>query len=90
MRITNGMTHKNFNHNLNKSLERMAKIDEQLNTGKLINRVSDDPAKAAKIMRLKNDIAKNAQYNKNIVDATNHLDVTDQSLERLNRKFLKL
>lgn len=82
MRITNGMTHKNFNRNLNKSLERMAKIDEQLNTGKLINRVSDDPAKAAKIMRLKNDIAKNAQYNKNIVDATNHLDVTDQSLEQ--------
>lgn len=90
MRITNGMTHKNFNHNLHKSLTRMSKIDEQLNTGKMINKVSDDPAKAAKIMRLKNDIAKNVQYNKNIVDATNHLDVTDNSLEQVSDGLQKI
>ena len=57
MRITNGMSQKNFNYNLHKNLTRMSKIDEQLNTGKEINRLSDDPAKAAKIVRLKNDIA---------------------------------
>lgn len=90
MRVTNGMTHKSFNHYLHKNLSRMNKIDEQLNTGKEINRISDDPAKAAKIMRLKNDIAKNAQYNKNIVDATNHLDVTDKALEQVNDGLQKM
>ncbi len=90
MRITNGMSQKNFNYNLHKNLTRMSKIDEQLNTGKEINRLSDDPAKAAKIVRLKNDIAKNAQYHKNIVDATNHLDVTDKSLEQVTDSLQKM
>ena len=48
MRITNGMTNRNFNYNLHKNLTRMNKIDNQLNTGKEINKISDDPAKAAK------------------------------------------
>ena len=90
MRITNGMTNRNFNYNLHKNLTRMNKIDNQLNTGKEINKISDDPAKAAKIMRLKTDIAKNAQYNKNIVDATNHLDVTDKALEQANDGLQKM
>lgn len=83
MRVTNGMTHRNFNYNLNKNLTRMTKIDEKLNTGKEINKISDDPAKASKIIKLKKDIAKNAQYKKNIVDATNYLDVADKSLEQV-------
>lgn len=90
MRITNGMTNRNFNYNLHKNLTRMNKIDNQLNTGKEINKISDDPAKAAKIMRLKTDIAKNIQYNKNIVDATNHLDVTDKALEQANDGLQKM
>lgn len=90
MRITNGMTNRSFNYNLHKNLSRMNKIDQQLNTGKEINKISDDPAKAAKIMRLKNDIAKNAQYNRNIVDATNHLDVTDKALEQVNDGLQKM
>lgn len=90
MRVTNGMTHKSFNHHIHKNLSRMNKIDEQLNTGKEISRISDDPAKAAKIMRLKKDIAKNVQYNKNIVDATNHLDVTDKALEQINDGLQKI
>lgn len=90
MRITNGMSQKNFNYNLHKNLTRMSKIDEQLNTGKEVNRLSDDPAKAAKIVRLKNDIAKNAQYHKNIVDTTNYLDVTDKSLEQVTDSLQKM
>ena len=90
MRITNGMSQKNFNYNLHKNLTRMSKIDEKLNTGKEINRLSDDPTKAAKIVRLKNDIAKNAQYHKNIVDATNYLDVTDKSLEQVTDSLQKM
>lgn len=90
MRVTNGMTNRSFNYNLHKNLSRMTKIDNQLNTGKEINKISDDPAKAAKIMRLKNDIAKNAQYNRNIIDATNHLDVTDKALEQVNDGLQKM
>ncbi len=90
MRITNGMNNRSFNYNLHKNLSRMTKIDEQLNTGKEINKISDDPAKSAKIMRLKNDIARNAQYNRNIVDANNYLDVADKSLEQVNDGLQKM
>ncbi len=90
LRITNGMIHKNFNHHLHKNLTKMSEVDEQLNTGKEINRISDDPAKAAKIMRLKKDIAKKEQYNKNIVDVTNHLDVTDKALGQVGDGFQRV
>ena len=90
MRITNGMTQRNFNYNIHKNLTRMSNIDEKLNTGKEINRVSDDPAKAAKIMRLKKDLAKNIQYNKNIVDSTNYLDVADTSMEQVGNGLQRI
>lgn len=90
MRVTNGMTHKNFNYNLNKNLTRMTKIDEKLNTGREINKISDDPAKASKIIKLKKDIAKNIQYKKNIVDANNYLDVADKSLEQVGSGVQRL
>lgn len=84
MRVTNGMSSKNFSYNLHKNLTRMSKIDEKLNTGKEINRISEDPTKASKIIGLKNDIAKNAQYKKNIIDTTNYLDVTDNALSQFS------
>lgn len=90
MRVTNGMSQRNFNYNLHKNLTRMSKIDEKLNTGREVNRLSDDPVKASKIVQLKNDIAKNAQYHKNIVDATNHLDVTDKALEQVTSGIQKM
>lgn len=90
MRITNGIINKSFNNHLQKNLGSMSKIDEQLNTGKEINRISDDPAKASKIMRLKKDIAKNVQFNKNITDGTNTLDVTDNSMEQINDGLQKV
>lgn len=90
MRVTNGMTHRNFNYNLNKNLTKLNKIDEKLNTGKDINKISDDPAKAAKIMKLKKQIAKNAQHKKNIVDVNNYLDVADKSLDQIGNGIQKI
>lgn len=90
MRITNGMSSKNFNYNLHKNLTRMSKIDEKLNTGKEINRISEDPAKAARIIGLKNDIAKNVQYKKNIVDTNNYLDVADNALSQFSDGLQKI
>lgn len=90
MRVTNGMTHRNFNYNLNKNLTKLNKIDEKINTGREINKISDDPAKASKIMKLKKDIAKNVQHKKNIVDANNYLDVADKGLDQINNGLQKI
>lgn len=80
MRITNKMMSSNYLRDMNKNLKNLDKINEQMATGKLISRPSDNPFKVARSMQLTSDINTNKQYNDNIKDATNWLDTTDQAV----------
>lgn len=80
MRITNKSMMTNYLSNLNKSLKRMSDSQNQLASGKNIQRPSDDPFGTIKAMNLDTSLKQNEQYKKNIEDSLDFLNVTDASL----------
>ena len=83
MRVTNKMLSNNFLRDMNTNLNNLSKLQNQMASGKQINKASDDPVKAAKIMQMNSDINANDQYNANIKNTTNWLDVTDGTLDKV-------
>lgn len=83
MRVTNRMMANNYLRDMNKNLKNLDTINNQLATGKEINKISDDPFKAARSMQLSTDINTNEQYNTNIKDTMNWLDTTDEALHQV-------
>lgn len=86
-RITNSMMTSNYLRNVSKNLNNVQKLQNQLSTGKEISKPSDDPFKASRIVKMYADIGSNEQYNDNITDVSNFLDVTDSSYEQLGNVF---
>lgn len=83
MRVTSKMMTTNFLSNMNRNLNQMQKIQNQLTTGKTVHRPSDNPFIVARSMQLHGDIEANEQYNSNIKDTINWLDATDTALGQL-------
>lgn len=83
MRITNNMMISNMVKNLGNNQSRLSKYQNQLDTGKKISVPSDDPVVAARALKLRTDVAKVEQYQKNIGDATSWLDATDETLGKI-------
>lgn len=85
MRVTNSSMMANQMYDNQQNLQRMNKLNEQINTSKLVNRVSDDPHKAVKIMRLNNEIKYTEKYNYNIDETVGWMNNTDSSLDELGK-----
>ena len=83
MRITNTSMIRNHMYDTQENLTRMNKTNEQIGSSKMINRVSDDPHKAIRIMNLNNEIRYTEKYNYNIDETVGWMDTTDGSLEHL-------
>jgi len=67
-RVTQGLLVQRTLTNLNRQLSRISVLQEQLATGRRVNRPSDDPIDARRAMNLRTLIAKNAQFQSNIDD----------------------
>lgn len=80
MRITNNMMISNMIRNLGNNQSRLSKYQDQLDTGKKISVPSDDPVVAARALKLRTDVAKVEQYQKNIDDSESWLDLTETAL----------
>jgi len=85
MRVTNQMLSNNFLRDMRTNLNNLSTIQNQMASGKQINKPSDDPAKASKIMQMYSEIDSNKQYNSNIKNTANWLDVTDTTLDRVGK-----
>lgn len=83
MRITNSSMMSSYLKDMQKNLQSMNKLNTQLNTGKVISKVSDDPYEAIKILNLQNEISDVEKYNSNADEVLGWLDVTDESLDRI-------
>lgn len=81
MRINNASMIRNHMYDTQQNLTRMSKINEQINSGKVVNRVSDDPHKAIRIMNLNNEIRYTEKYNYNVDEVVGWMETTDGSLE---------
>ena len=80
LRITNKMLSDNFLSDVNRNLQNMQKLQQQMTSGKEISKPSDDPFKVARTMQLNSDIDANNQYNSNITDSINTLSTADTAL----------
>lgn len=80
MRITNATLTNNYLRNLNRNLNQMQKYQNQLSSGKVVSRPSDDPILVSKIMALEENIAQNVQYNTNIRDTIGWVETQDTAI----------
>lgn len=79
-RVTQNVTSRNVLANLQLSLSKMQGLQDQLSSGKLINKPSDDPAGAVNAMSLRSDSTRNAQYSRNAQDGIGWLSTADNTL----------
>ena len=80
VRITQSMMSDRSMSGMQIGLNRLAKIQEQLTTGRIINRPSDDPTGATAAMRIRTSVATQLQYVRNGEDAMGWLNQLDSSL----------
>lgn len=89
MRVTTKMLTSNFQRNMNTSLSKFQKLQNQLASGKVVTKPSDHPFLATRIMDYNTEIARKEQFESNIQDVTEFMDVTDSVLsqvtDQLNR-----
>jgi flagellar hook-associated protein 3 FlgL len=80
-RVTQQMMAQHSLTSMQGGLSRLAKIQEQLSTGRVINRVSDSPADASAAMRLRSSLVDQQQYARNAADGAAWLNQADQTLQ---------
>ena len=90
MRITGKMMSNNYQRNLNKTLNSLQKVNNQLASGKEISKPSDNPCLATRIMDYDTEIARKEQYLRNIEDVESFLDITDTALGQLGEQMKRL
>src|SRR4051794_29692114 len=79
-RVTESSIHTRVLANLQRSIQRGEKIQEQLSSGKQINRPSDSPNGTMQSMQLRGETRANAQYMRSADDGTGWLGSLDGTL----------
>jgi flagellar hook-associated protein 3 FlgL len=82
MRVTQGMLTGNMLRNLSASYARLGKYQDQLATGKKINRPSDDPVIAMKGMIYRTNLTEVEQFKRNFSEAYNWIENSDAALDK--------
>lgn len=72
---------------LQSSLGRTQDLQNQLSSGRRVNRPADDPAAAAAAMKLRSERTANQQYQRNVEDSTGRLAVADSALVQISDRI---
>lgn len=86
-RITQSTMSTTALRGLQTSLGLVQELQQQLSSGKRVNRPSDDPAATAAAMTFRSQRASNEQYLRNAATATARLNVTDNALTQLSDRL---
>lgn len=86
-RITSNILTTNYLRNMKKNLNNMKSLQNQLASGKNIQKASENPYTASRSMQLNTEMSYNKQYNENIKDTSNWLDTTDTALSQMGNVF---
>jgi flagellar hook-associated protein 3 FlgL len=79
-RVTQNMMTRHSVDSLQAGLGRMARLQEQLSTGRVLNRPSDSPTDTTSAMRLRDTLAATRQYQRNAQDGLAWLGTIDATL----------
>lgn len=83
MRVTQSMLSSNMLRNLSNSYAKMGKLQSQLETGKKVNRPSDDPVVAMKGINYRTAVDKVEQFQRNLGEVNSWLDTSDDTLDKV-------
>lgn len=86
-RITSNILTTNYLRNMKKNLNNMKTLQNQLSSGKTIQKASENPYTASRSMQINTEISYNKQYSENIKDTSNWLDTTDTALSQMGNVF---
>ena len=90
MRITQSSIAASSLANLQASLARNAQLQEQMTSGKVINRPSDSPTGIVTVMSMKSQIASSSQYSRNAADGAAWLGTVDGTLQTVNSRLQRV
>jgi len=79
-RVTQNMLNTQFMRNLNTNLNRVQKLQDQLSSGRRINKPSDDPVGISLSLRYRSELERNKQYQRNVDSALSWLSYIDEIL----------
>lgn len=82
-RVTQNMMSQRSLQGLHTSLERVARIQEQLSTGRVLNRPSDSPTDTTAAMRIRESLAEVKQFARNAADGQGWLNQIDSTLQSM-------
>lgn len=88
MRISDSMLSTSYLQNINHSRERIESLQRKIATGNKIERPSDSPVGASRIMRLSNQISRTDTYLNNIANSLDFLNDSVLALESLQNETL--
>ena len=80
VRVTQNMIVGGSTTRLQGSLSRLAELQEQLSSGRRLNRPSDSPTDTAQAMRLRGSLSSLEQYSRNAADGASRLGLADPAL----------
>lgn len=83
MRITQRAVTLTSLQGLNRNLDALGKLQNQLTSGRLVNKPSDSPTGVNRAMQTRSEQAANAQQARNISDASGWLDQADSTLRQM-------
>jgi flagellar hook-associated protein 3 FlgL len=89
-RITQSMINTQLVRNLNKNMLRMDNSQNQLATGRKINRPSDDPVGISYSMRYRSELSGNTQYQENVDSAISWLEHADSTGEQVGNLLQRI
>lgn len=81
MRVTNRLMTNNITKNIQHNLNRVARSQEQLATGKGMNRPSDKPENMSRLLSIKSSLSYLEQYDRNLDDGLSYLNLNDSSMQ---------
>jgi flagellar hook-associated protein 3 FlgL len=84
MRVTPGMTADNAVYNLQQGRSAMDALQEQISSGSIVNKPSDDPLTTRQLLDLQNQISADDQFTSNITKGTLLLNVTGTALNGMS------
>ncbi|QDI91837.1 flagellar hook-associated protein FlgL [Salicibibacter halophilus] len=90
MRVTQSMISSQSLTNIQKNYGKLANLQEQLSTGKKLNRPSQDPVAATSSMLHRSELRGIEQYERNVAEANTWMESADSSLDTVNQAMQRI
>jgi flagellar hook-associated protein 3 FlgL len=90
MKISTNLFFQRATQQMVSNQDRLAQVQLQLGTGKIINNASDSPEKASTLQRLRNVMAQQESYKGNLDKLTQRLQNQDTALQNVSSMLIRL